>query len=408
MQKGADLLNRATGHKVAMRFEERTRWEEKYGVKFGDGTNEQDMLSRLRIGMQYQPVSWLTLSALGQDARAPFYGKPASSSLRDSMDLEEAWMGIASEHTRLDFSFGRRMLNYGETRVIGSPQWSNTSRTYDYGRLEYASKKMMLAALMVSPVKVQPDDFNNPNLGNRFWGAYMVFPKLWRGMSADAYALRHSQNKIGGWSGAGTLGTNSFGVRSYGPLPEKFTYSLEFIGQGGHMGVKDQRAFAWFAAVERPVTMGRFPVSLSAEYKGASGSDYGASASGTFDQLTPANHDKFGHMDLFGWQNLKTFKSLEKVKLTRALTFNVMYTDEYLYSATDALYASSGSSQAVDHTGVAGSHVGQELDGFATYKWGRHTFLAGVGHFFRGGFVQTTTPGINPRYFYVAQQYTLK
>ncbi|HEX7729505.1 MAG TPA: hypothetical protein VF392_10745 [Terracidiphilus sp.] len=33
---------------------------------------------------------------------------------------------------------------------------------------------------------------------------------------------------------------------------------------------------------------------------------------------------------------------------------------------------------------------------------------AGVGHFFKGQFVENATPGINPRYFYIAQQYVLK
>ncbi len=408
MQASANLVKRLTDQKLMLRFEERTRWEEQDGVKFGAAVNQQDMLSRLRVGMQYRPTRWLTLSALGQDVRAPFYGKPAPSTVRDSMDLQEAWLGFSPEGSKFDFSFGRRMLRYGENRVLSSGQWTNTSRTYDHGRLEYTSRKMVLSALFFSPVRVQPDAFNSPNLGNRFWGAYTVFPKLWRGMSVDAYALRHSQNKIGGWSGAGTLGTNSFGGRFYGGLPEGFTYSLEAIGQGGHMGIKDQRAFAWVAGLARPMRLGRFPTTLSAEYKSASGSEYSSSRSGTYDQLAPANHDRFGHMDLFGWQNLKTIKVLESVNLTRALTFNVMYTDEFLYDRTDALYASNGTQLAIRTDGTAGSRVGQEVDGFAMYKWGNHTFMAGVSHFFKGQFVQEATPGINPRYFYVAQQYTLK
>jgi hypothetical protein len=63
---------------------------------------------------------------------------------------------------------------------------------------------------------------------------------------------------------------------------------------------------------------------------------------------------------------------------------------------------------AISPKGTAGRTVGQELDGFATYNWGAHTFLAGFGHFFKGPFVTNTTPGINPRYFYIAQQYTIK
>ena len=46
---------------------------------------------------------------------------------------------------------------------------------------------------------------------------------------------------------------------------------------------------------------------------------------------------------------------------------NVMYTDEWLDSAFDSLYNSSGSVIATSKTGVAGTRVGQELDGFVTY-----------------------------------------
>ena len=407
-QKGADKLASVTEGKLKLQFEERTRWEEQDGVKFGAGVNQQDMLSRLRVGLQYRPTSWLTFSGMGQDARAPWYGKPAPSSVREVMNLHESWVALASEKTALNFSFGRRMLDYGETRVIGTPQWSNTSRTYDYGRMEYATKKMTLDALMVSPVIVNTDKFDNPELGNRIWGTYDVFPKVWRGLSLDAYALRHSENKIGGWTSAGTLGTNSFGSRAYGPLPGKFAYSLEGIGQTGHQGTPDQRAYAWFSGISRPVTVAGRPLNMSFEYKGASGSSYGSDHSATYDQLAPANHDKFGHMDQFGWRNLKTIKSLETVNLTKAVAFNVMYTDERLFSASDALYASSGSQIAISKKGLDGTHVGQELDAFSTFKVKGHTFYAGFGHFFKGEFVEKATDGINPRYFYVAQQFVIK
>ncbi|HUV70739.1 MAG TPA: alginate export family protein [Terracidiphilus sp.] len=407
-QKGARVLRKASHGELTVQAEERTRWEEQYGVKFGKAVNQQDMLSRIRIGMQYRPTAWLTVSGMGQDARAPFYGAPAPGSLRDTMDLQEGWITASTENNLFNVSFGRRMLDYGETRVIGTPQWSNTSRTYDYSRVEYVSKKMILDGLMVSPVIVQPDKFNTPELGNRIWGMYDVFPQVWRGGSVDVYALRHSQNKIGGWTSAGTLGTNTYGMRFYGPLPSHFTYSLEGIGQNGHLGLSNQRAYAWFAGVVRPVTVFAMPLSLSLEYKGASGSRYGASHSATYDQVSPANHDKFGHMDQFGWRNLKTLKSLETLKLTKHATFNVMYTDEYLFSASDALYASNGTQIAISTKGAYGKRVGQELDAFMTYTAGHHTFYAGFGHFFKGQFVEQATPGINPRYFYIAQQYVIK
>jgi hypothetical protein len=397
-------------HKVlGFTLEERTRWEEKYGVNFGISVNQQDMLSRFRIGLQIKPASWIRIYAMGQDSRVPFYGLPAPNTMRDTMDLQETYAELFGERkTGWGASFGRAMLNYGETRVIGSPQWSNIARTYDFGRLYYRARGARLEVLMVSPVKVLPDQFNKPELGERIWGTYDSFSSIWHGASLDLYALRHSQNRIGGWTGAGTLGTNSFGGRFYGPLPYKFAYSLEAIGQTGHLGLLTQRAYAWFAGVSRNATLWTRPLSLSAEYKGASGTKLGAATSGTYDQLSPANHDKFGQEDLFGWRNLKTVKSLETLGITKALALNLMYSNHWLFSAADSLYNSQGGSIAVSRKGTAGTHVGQELDTFLTYACGAHLFGAGFGHFFKGEFVDNTTQHINPRYFYVFQQYSFK
>ena len=401
-------LKEATSGIFGLTFEERTRWEEKTGVSFGKAVDQQDMLSLLRIGAQFEPVDWFRMSAMGQDSRVPWYGAPALNTMRDTIDLQEAYIELFP-HTKTGFgaSFGREMLNYGETRLIGSPQWSNVSKTYDHARLYYRTKKVRLEALMVSPVKVLTDSFNKPELGDRIWGTYNTFTNLGHGISFDAYALRHSENKIGGWTGTGTLGTNSFGGRFYGNLSANFTYSLEGIGQTGHLGLLTQRAFAWFAGMMGQIP-GTHPVTLSIEYKGATGTNPGSTTSGTFDQLSPANHDKFGHEDLFGWRNLKTLKSLGTSHITKEFAVNFMYTNDWLFSPSDSLYNSQGSSIAQSKTGVAGTHVGQELDGFVTYTRGAHTFGAGFGHFFYGEFIQKTTPRVNPRYLYVFQQYSFK
>ena len=241
-------IREATNDEFGFTFEERTRWEEKDGVNFGKSVDQQDMLSRLRIGADFSPASWFTISAMGQDARAPFYGTPATNSIRDTMDLQEAYIELFGKRkTGFGSIFGRQMLNFGESRLIGSPQWSNVSRTFDTGRMYYRTDKARLEFLMVSPVKVLPDQFNVPDLGERIWGMYDTFSSVWHGASVDAYALRHSQNKIGGWAGAGTLGTDSFGGRVYGPLPGKFAYDIEGVGQTGSMGLLKQRAYAYFA-----------------------------------------------------------------------------------------------------------------------------------------------------------------
>jgi hypothetical protein len=401
-------LQETTGQVLGFTFEERTRWEEKTGVSFGKAVDQQDMLSRLRIGAQFQPTDWLRVYAMGQDSRVGFFGITAPNTMRDTIDLQESYVELGRRTTGFGAMFGRAMLNYGEARVIGTPQWSNVARTYDNARLYYRTARMRYELLMVSPVKVLPDQFNKPELGERIWGTYDVFTGLFHEASIDVYALRHSQNKIGGWTGTGTLGTDSFGARFYGSIPHSFSYSLEGIGQTGHIGLLTQRAYAWFLGASRKVSVLNRPLNFSAEYKGASGTKLGAVNSGTYDQLAPANHDKFGQEDLFGWRNLKTLKSLETLNLTKALALNVMYSNEWLFSSADSLYNSQGSSIAVSKKGTAGTHVGQELDGFVTYTRGAYLFGAGFGHFFKSEFITNTTPHINPRYLYVFQQYSFK
>jgi hypothetical protein len=390
-------------------FEERTRWEDRFGVGFGRNVNQQDMLSRIRLGVQVMPVEWLKVSAMAQDARVPFFGVPAPNNVRDSIDLQEGFIELFPvRKTGFGAVFGRQMLDYGEGRVIGTPQWGNTSRTYDTGRLFYRTKKNRFEVLLVSPVKVLTDKFNEPDLGDRIWGTYDTFSGFRHKASIDLYFLRHSENKIGGFTGAGTLGTNSFGARLFGPLPGNLAYSVEVIGQGGHVGLRSQRAYAWFAGLSEKTSLINHPLSLSVEYKVASGTRPAAANSGTYDQIAAANHDKFGHQDLFGWRNLKTLKSVETLNISKAVALNLMYTNHWLYSPTDALYNAQGGSITVSPKGTAGTHVGQELDVFATYKTGAHTFGAGFGHFFKGEFIDNTTPHVNPRYFYVFQQYSFR
>src|SRR5579862_3824242 len=82
LQKAAESVHKETGNKFSVHLEERTRWEEHYGNNFGAAKNQQDMLSRIRIGADYQPMKWFSISGMGQDARAPWFGPGATNSVR--------------------------------------------------------------------------------------------------------------------------------------------------------------------------------------------------------------------------------------------------------------------------------------------------------------------------------------
>ena len=300
------------------------------------------------------------------------------------------------------------------TRVV-IERHLNDGKTAD--RLEFNREIVGKAGkwVLVSPVKVRTDAFNQPVLGDRVWGTYNVLPAVIKKTSVEVYILHHDQNRPGGFTsgswkdGTDRLRTNSFGFRASGPAVRGFKYSIEGVLQNGEIGPAEHKASAWFSSVSRRWKPGSRTLDISGEYKYASGTDNPADTkkSGTYDQLYPANHDKFGHEDLLGWRNLHNARSLAAYGLTKNLTLSVMYDSFWLASPKDGLYSGSGKLIARSSNGTAGRHVGQELDVFGTYKYGRFSFGAGCGRFFAGEFIRATTPGVGPTYMYLFHNYTL-
>ena len=400
------FLAKETAGRFKLTFEFRTRLETRTGNNFGLSPDLENPLFRTRVGAEWDATDWLRVSAMGQDARAPLYGGPAPASARDTMDLQQAYLEFAAKrNTGFGALFGRQMISLGEGRLIGVPDWLNTARTYDTTRLYYRRSTARLEVLLVSPVKVRPDAFNRPNLGDRVWGTYNSFSKVIPQGTVELYLLRHDQNRPGGFTGSGRLGHNTLGGRAVGPLPGSLTYSVEAAVQNGKTGLLPHRGYAWFSGLSRRVPL-HLPLDLEAEYKYASGSKNPGARDGTFDQLYPANHDKFGHADLFGWRNLHNLRSLDTLHITKPLALNFMYDNWWLASLSDALYSGAGIPIARSAKGTSGAHVGQEADGFATYRVSGWTFGAGFAHLFAGEFLRKTTPGVNTRYLYVFQSYT--
>ena len=412
--KAAEFVSAQSEGKLKMGFEQRERYEGRTGNAFGKDPDLFTGLARTRLSLTFES-GWLKLSGMVQDSRAPWYGPNAPSNLRDTADLQESYVELFSRKTGFGMTAGRMMLNYGEGRLIGSPQWGNVARTWDHVRASYKSKRARVDAFFLSPVKVQPDAFNRPVFGDRIWGGYAALTDLWRKSAVDLYFLHHEQNRPGGFTGgsrvAGTdrVGVNTLGFRWFGPLSHGVKFSLEAAAQNGRVGPADHFALGWFSGLSRRWTVHGKPFDLSGEYKFASGArnPKDPSLSRTFDQLYPANHDKFGHEDLFGWRNIHDARSLATYGVTKALSLNAMYNHYWLASACDSLYNSSGKSIARSASCSAGNHVGHEADVFAVYKYKRFQFGAGYGYFFVGEFLRRTTPGVGPTYLYIFHNYSL-
>jgi hypothetical protein len=404
-----------SGTKIKITAENRWRYESRTGVSFGKETDRSTVLERARFGMSYTPVSWLKIGGMVQDARAPLYGPGATTSFRDAADLQEAYLELFPDRkTGFGLTAGRSPVNYGDGRLLGTSQWGNLGRAWDEARAYYRTSRGTFEVLAVSPVKVRAFEFNRPVWGDRVWGTYNSFPNLFRRDTVDIYALRHDQNRPGGFTGgsrtAGTdrLRVNTFGFRMAGPLGRAWKYSLENAWQTGSVGGARHRAAAWFSSVTRRWMISRKTLDVTGEYKYASGSDNPSdlTRSGTFDQLYPSNHDKFGHQDMLGWRNLHNASSKATYAFTRNFAANVMYSSFWLASLRDSIYNGSGKAISRSATGTAGRHIGEELDSFVTYKYRHFLIGAGYGYFFKGEFINHTTPGVSPSYVYLFHTYT--
>jgi len=407
----ANQLSAASGHRLQLSMESRGRYERWRGP----ARDLDTALFRHRLSLSFKPVPWLKLAGAVRDSRAPGYGPGAPASVRDQADLHEAWFELFPDRKRgFSFSAGRMAMSYGETRLMATSQWGNVPKTFDHARATWRTSHARLDLFFASPIRVRQDMFNRPVLGEHLWGAYSTFAEVGGKHTLDLYALRKQVNRPAGFLGGSRLdGTDrlridTFGGRATGPLGKNWKYGLEAAAQTGKIARNSHRAFAWASWLSRRWMLGARNLDLHGEYKYASGagSPVPGSAAGTFDSLYPSTHDKFGHMDLFGWKNIHYVKGLATLWVTKTVAVNFMYNSSWLASLKDSLYSASGSAIGRSPAGTAGRHVGQETDLFGTFRFHHFLFGAGGGYLFRGEFLRNVPAPVARTYLYVFHTYT--
>ncbi len=394
---------------LQLNLQMRTRFESRDGTRFGKIPDNDFVYTRFRAGLTYRPTGWLKLSGMVNDSRAPGYGPSASGSDRNPFDWQEGYLELfPASQKGFGFTLGRRMIRYGDSRLIGTSDWGNVSIPFDQARLQYRLPRAKLELLFVSPARSRPG-FDRPVLGDHAIGTYNSFPNLFGKTLLEAYLLRRERNRPGGFTGGnrenGTdrIRQNVFGLRLKGPLAGGVTQTSEGVLQTGKIGAASLRAWGWVTTLARQATLAGKPLEISAEYKFASGTHNpdDPNHTATFDTLYASNHDKFGHEDIFGWRNIHNLRLLARYRWFENFTLSLLYDNSWLASTRDALYTNGGGVIAQDRSGEAGRHVGQECDIYVTYKYKYHTFGAGYGYFFQGRFVRNATPGVTPTYAYV-------
>jgi hypothetical protein len=377
----------------------RTRLESEDGLGYTT-TNDSHVLTRLRFHVTIQPVRWLTFFGETQDARIFFNQHvPDGQPYQNTFDIRQAYVQVGSlKEGWADVIVGRQVLAFGEERVIGPSDYTNTARTFDAARLDLhhsGSHVSLFASSVILPVDGAMDHHLQ---GNNLYGIYgsfeNVIPRgklepyvLWRVAPANA-GLPETADR-------GHLSETTVGLHVAGALPAGFEYDIEMDRQTGSLGPNAIRSWAGYWGLGRTFRNVSTAPRIFFETNYASGTkNPNGNTWSTFDQIYPSNHDKLGFADQFGRKNIQQIRAGVEETIGKKWKLRQAYEDFWLATTHDALYANSGTiSIAADPTAPS-RHIGQEIDFVAQYQIAKK-ITAGFGYarLFSGRFLETVSPG---------------
>jgi hypothetical protein len=403
-------MNEVLPRWLRVRGEFRERFEGFANSGFRDANDDAYYLTRVRLNASVTASKSLSFQVQAQDARvadktigpnnaAPFHG---------TFDVRTAFADIGASGSAVTARLGRQDLSYGDQRLLGALPWTNTARSFDAARVTLKSRAASVDVFAASIVRILPAEFDKSGNGNRLVGAYgSLRAVLPRGV-IEPYVLWHRDVNLRSELGpTGELHQYTTGARIAGSLPARFDYVVEMDRQTGSVGPDNVSAWAGHWQL-RETLAGAKSVRLAGEYNYASGdSDPRDGRRGTFDQLYPTGHDKYGLADLVGWRNISHVRAGFEITPVARLPVMAHYHSWWLADGHDALYtASSAVLVPAIAAGAPNRHVGQEIDLQVSRVLAPQLSISGgYAHVVPGAFLEQGTPGRSYSYPYVMATY---
>lgn len=379
--------------RVRGEFRERIEGFENSG--FNETRDDLYYLSRFRFNVA-TTSKYVNTTVQIHDARVADKSiGPTTAPFRATFDIRQAFADIGTAKSVAVARVGRQDLSFGDQRLVGPLPWTNAARSFDGARVTFRSKAAQVDVFGASLVRILEDEFDKSGNGNRFAGAYVSSSSLVRAAVVEPYVFyRRDVNQRPEIGPAASLQQTTAGTRFVGKLPAALDYNVEMALQAGSLGSDDVSAWAGHWQLRRTFA-GKLTPHVTGEYNYASGDKSPADGTrGTFDQLYPTGHDKYGLADLVGWRNIRHVRAGFDVSPFKATPITVNYHSYWLAQKADGLYAASGAQIARVATGAREAHVGQEIDvQIARPLTPQLGLVAGYAHMFTGPFLKEATPG---------------
>ena len=429
-QTDASLLSFWKG-RLVFDLEERVRGEIRennrdFNASVHDDNDDSWLVNRFRLGLALKPVSWLKIYGQMQDSREAFSDRANIPGIHgaegdDEFDLRQGYVSLGDlKKFPLQLTVGRQAISYGDNRLVADSKWGNFGRTFDAVRFRLEEPHYWLEGFAMRPVQIERHEFDAGDSADNFFGGYFSTDLVPR-QTTDFYVFyRHKDdnqpdldptNKInpqGTWNGPAarfaTIGTR---VKSKADALSGWDYTAEAVYEVGavyqtdlHSQRFDFNAFAAHASAGYTAKQLPWKPRLGLEYDYASGDGNPQDGNaGSFQNLFPSNHDKYGFMDEFGWRNLHDLRVQLNAKPIPKLDLEFDFHAFWLADTHDYWYRSSGISVLRTKTPGgrdvrtigASNFAGREIDLTATYELNRFLKLqGGYSHFFAGQYLADT------------------
>jgi hypothetical protein len=361
------------------------------------------VFSRIRVRATGKPVEGLKVVVELQDSRR-FGGEVSTTTTAPSLGVYQGYFELTDVGgAPVSLIVGRQVMNYGDQRVIGGLDWTNTSRTFDTARAHVVpSDGLWVDAFYV---RLHDERLGARAVGDDLAGAYASLVRS--AGTFDGYVL-YLHDKGGEvdttgdgvpdqdrFPGGGRLHLVTVGTRYDGDPIAALHVNAELAAQLGDRG--DLSIFAWAAQAQAAYTLdGAVAPAVYGGIAYSPGDDDPADDSfGTFENLFPANHLFYGYMDLAAWKNVINpfvgVRAKPTPKLQTSATVHALARatkEDTFYRATGAPLVSPALAGATD-----GLYVGTEVDLLAKLAASDALqLLGGLSLLLPGSFLDDTAP----------------
>jgi hypothetical protein len=282
---------------------------------------------------------------------------------------------------------GRQELKIGDERVVGVSDWANNARSWDGFDLKLGTKNRV-ELFSTSVVAVHTSSLDTHGAGLTFHGATGQLTSLLPNTTIAPFVLlRRLPRVLSQQSVYGAENEVTTGMYVAGKLPLGFEYATTGTLQRGSYSNDSIHAGSGIAKLGYTANRMAWTPRLQGEYDYATGNPHRNTLRiGTNDQGYPSNHNAFGLVDLFGFENIKQLRGHLELKPAKTLSLLFQAGSLHLTTVRDSVYTSSGGTLIkAPAAGFLSDDIGTEFDASAKYIFHKYVVAAiGTGHLFPG------------------------